>query len=449
MISYRHKRGFTLVELIIVIAFVSIIISTAGSMMVFSIRSQDVIEKEFQIQADMRLASEVVNQQVRYASAVFLLNSNQYTGSADLKEGWNYFVLSDDKSEIVHYSWNEISGTHDVSQLVKARDGVFYGLRFEGVHDKSQVVKYQLDGHFTDGGNVKVSIKSELNALNSVVVDDSGVGVLPSVSMAYRSEDIPDADKIKVAVTLVLDRSGSMGGIMGGTNNDIRLAVMKAKASELIDTFASMDNVYVSLIPFSTNANNPGAFLLAKDHKDALKTSISGYVANGGTNAGDGLRRSYYNHVTFNAGELDKVLNYTILLMDGNPTFWPSLDGSTHYYGLGDISSTFSVLGGDGQETTASINGSLDYISAFSNGYIKNISHTQTVFMKTFVIGFTAVPEQVNRANTIATYHTHAYDNRIKGFYYAATSSEELANVFASITEYILQDTWHIYGPTE
>lgn len=446
MISFKHKRGFTLVELIIVIAFVSIIISIAGSMMVFSIRSQEVIENEFQIQADMRLASEVVNQQVRYASAVFLLNSNQYKGSVDLKEGWNYFVLSDDKSEIVHYSWNEFSGTHDVSQMVKARDGVFYGLRFEGVHDKSQVVKYQLDGHFTDGGNVKVSIKSELNALNSVVVDDSGVGALPSVAMAYRSEDIPDADKIKVAVTLVLDRSGSMGGIMGGANNDIRLAVMKAKASELIDTFASMDNVYVSLIPFSTNANNPGAFLLAKDNKEALKTSISGYVANGGTNAGDGLRRSYYNHVTFNAGELDKVLNYTILLMDGNPTYWPSKDGSSHFFGTGDISDNGNVLGGNGSST---IDGSMDYISAFSNSYIKNISHTQTVFMKTFVIGFTAVIEEVNRANTIATYHTHAYDNRIKGFYYAATSSEELANVFTSITEYILQDTWHIYGPTE
>ena len=445
MISYKHKRGFTLVELIIVIAFVSIIISTAGSMMVFSIKSQDVIEKEFQIQSDMRVASEVVNQQVRYATAVFLLNSNQYTGSSDLKEGWSYFSLSDDKSEIVHYTWNEISGTHDMKQLVKARDGVFYGLRFQGVQNKSQVVKYQLDGHFTDGGNVKVSIKSELNALNSVVVDDTGLGTLPAVSMAYRSEDIPDAEKIKVAVTLVLDRSGSMGYEMGGTNHDIRIAVMKSKASDLIDTFASMDNVYVSLIPFSTNANNPGAFLLAKDHKDTLKDNINGYVASGGTNAGDGLRRSYYNHVTFNAGELDEVLNYTILLMDGNPTYWPSKDGSSHFYGTGDISDN-GELGGNGSTT---IDGSMNYISAFSNGYIKNTSHTQTVFMKTFVIGFTAVTEEVNRANNIATYHTHAYDNRIKGFYYEATSSEELESVFASITEYILQDTWHIYGPTE
>jgi len=446
MFLYKIKHGFTLVELIVVIAFVSIIFSTAGSIMVFSIKSQDVIEKEFQIQSDMRIASEIVNQQVRYASAVFLLNSSQYTGSSDLKEGWSYFALSDDKSEIVHYGWNETSGTHEVNQLVKARDGVFYGLRFDGMQDKSGVVKYQLDGHFDDGGKVKVSIKSELNALNSVVVDDSGVGVLPAVTMAYRSEDIPDADKIKVAVTLVLDRSGSMGYVMGGGNDDIRIAVMKAKASELIDTFASMDNVYVSLIPFSTNANNPGNFLLAKDHKDTLKASINGYSANGGTNAGDGLRRSYYNHVTFNSTELDKVLNYTILLMDGNPTYWPSKDGSTHFYGTGDISDNGNVLGGNGSST---IDGSMDYISAFSNSYIKNISHTQTVFMKTFVIGFTGVTEEVNRANTIATYHTHGYDNRIKGFYYAATSSEELANVFASITEYILQDTWHIYGPTE
>lgn len=444
MKRFKSKRGITLIELIIAISLVAMIIGTAGTIMVFSMRSQDVVSREYQVQADMRVASEVVNQQVRHATAVFMLNEDQFTDSGDLKDGWNYFALSDDQQEIVQYTWNEISGTHEVKELVKEQPNLFYGMSFHSVLSEERMVEFNLTGHLDNGGSVKVSISSILNALNSAVVDDSGTLMAPAIALAYRSEDIPDPEKIKVAVTMVLDKSGSMGYEMGDGNTDIRMTIMKEKASELIDTFADMDNVYVSLVPFSANANNPGAFLKASDHKDALKTSINGLIANGGTNAGDGLRRSYYRHVDLNSAEVDKVLNYTILLMDGNPTYWPSLNGSAHYYGTGNISNSTGDMGGNG---STSIDGSMDYIEAFSNGYIKKNDHTQTVFMKTFVIGFTAVPEQVTRAEEIATYHNHNLDDRIKGIYYAATSSEELEQVFSSIAEYILQETWHIYGP--
>lgn len=444
MIKSRKKiMGFTLVELIIVIAFLSVIISIAGSMMVFSFRSNDIVEKEYVIQANMRLASEVINQQVRHSTAIFLLNSAQFGGSGDLKAGWNYFTLSDDKSEIVQYVWDETTSSHNANKLTTAQPGILYGLNFTGDQSKYKMVNYQLDGSILDSGNVKVSIKSDLSALNTVVVDDSSTLSQPAIALAYRLEDIPNAEKIKVAVTMVLDKSGSMGYEMGNGNSDIRIAVMKAKASELIDTFADLDNVYVSLVPFSTNANNPGDFLLAKDNRDALKASINGLIANGGTNAGDGLRRSYYNHVTFNSTEPDRVLNYTILLMDGNPTYYP-VSGGSYFFGTGNIGS--SNLGGNGSST---ITDSMSYIEAFGNTLIKNTTVTQTVFMKTFVIGFTAIPTEVTRAGDIATYHNHSVDDRIKGFYYAATNSQELANVFNAITEYILLDTWHIYGPTE
>jgi len=446
MNPYKIRRGFTLIELIIAMALVSLVIGIASSMMVFSIKSQEIVAQEFQIQSEMRIASEIVNQQVRYASAVFLLNQKQFSGSSDLKNGWSYFALSTDKKQILHYKWNEVSGAHDSIQLSASSSDVFYGMTFGNVTNDARMVHFKLEGHRESTGDVKVSISSELNALNSVVVDDSGTSIAPSVTLAYRSDDVPDPEKIKVAVTLVLDKSGSMGYPMGGSNSNIRMTIMKSKASDLIDTFAAMDNVYVSLIPFSTNANNPGAFLLAKDNKVALKATINGLNANGGTNAGDGLRRSYYQHVSFNSTQVDKVLNYTILLMDGNPTYYPSTDGSTYFYLTGNISDSGSVMGGNGSSTTSDTMG---YIQGFSNNYIKNITQTQTVFMKTFVIGFTAIVAEVARAKDIANYHTLDSDDRIKGLYFEATSSEELANVFNSIADVILQETWHIYGPTQ
>lgn len=443
MKKFKIRNGITLIELIIVMSIIVVIISLAGTMMIFSTKSQAAVNMEFQIQSDMRLASEIVNQELRYSSAVFMLNEHQFEDSSDLKSGWSYFTLSDDDKEIVHYVWDESTSTHKQVSLVKAQDNILFNLNFKGVDSDSRMIDFKLDGYIEGSSGSKVSVSSVLNALNAAVVDDSGTPISPSVTLAYRSDDIPDPEKVKIAVTMVLDKSGSMGYEMGGGNSDIRISVMKEKAKELIDTFADMDNVYISLIPFSTNANNPGAFLKAEDNKVSLKNSIDSLNANGGTNAGDGLRRSYYQHVDFVDPD-HEVLHYTILLMDGNPTFWPSLNGSTNYYGTGNISDSTSNMGGNGSST---ISGSMSYIESFSNGYIKKNDSTQTVFMKTFVIGFTGVSEEVSRAQDIANYHSHSTDDRIKGMYYAATNSAELEEVFNSIVDFILSETWHIYGP--
>lgn len=444
MKKYRIRSGFTLIELIIAMSLIVIIVSLAVTMIIFSTKSQATVSREFDIQSDMRIASEIVNQELRYSTAVFMLNEHQFEDSSDLKSGWNYFTLSDDDREIVHYVWDKSTNTHRQESMVRAQDNLLYNLTFKGVDSDSRMINFELDGYIDGSSESKVSVSSVLNALNSAVVDDSGTPISPAVTLAYRSDDIPDPEKIKIAVTMVLDKSGSMGYQMGGGNTDIRISVMKEKAKELIDTFADMDNVYVSLISFSTNANNPGAFLKAADNKVSLKNSIDSLVANGGTNAGDGLRRSYYQHVDFVDPD-HEILHYTILLMDGNPTFWPSLNGSANYYGTGNISDSTSYMGGTGNDS--SISGSMSYIQLFSNGYIKKNDSTQTVFMKTFVIGFTGVSEEVSRAQDIANYHSHSTDDRIKGMYYAATSSAELEAVFNSIVDFILSETWHIYGP--
>ena len=442
--KYRTRNGFTLIELIIVMSIAIIIISSAGTIITFSMKSQAAVNKEFQIQSEMRLASEVLNQELRYSSAVFMLNEHQYQNSSNLKSGWSYFTLSDDDKEIVHYVWDKGAGVHKKVSMIKAQDDILFNMVFDGVITDSRMINFNLDVYTEGGGGTKLSVSSVLNALNAAVVDNSGTPISPAVTLAYRSDNIPNPENVRVAVTMVLDRSGSMGDQMGGGNNAIRIQVMKEKAKELIDTFANMDNVYVSLIPFSTNANSPGSFVKAKDNKTSLKNSIDSLNANGGTNAGDGLRRSYYQHVDFTDPNYE-ILHYTILLMDGNPTYWPVKgSGNPRYYGTGDISN----VGGTGSESPASnITNCMDYIKTLCDGYIKKNDSSQKVFMKTFVIGFTGVPAEVSRAMEIANYHSHSTDDRIKGMYYAAANSAELKEVFNSIVDFILKETWHIYGP--
>ena len=58
----------------------------------------------------------------------------------------------------------------------------------------------------------------------------------------------------------------------------------------------------------------------------------------------------------------------------------------------------------------------------------------------TFVIGFSAVSGDIANNRTIAEDYCY-------GTYYFSVSAIELEDAFNEITQTILQETWHIYGP--
>ena len=450
-----NKRGLTLIELLISLSFVSIIIVLATTMLNFSNKSQTVIGDEFQLQSQMRIAAETLNQEVRYATAVFLMNENQFRSSSDLKNEWNYVALSDDKSEILHYVWDSTSRTHKRNVLVGKQNQLSYQLKFSGSTEDSKLVNFVLDGYASNTINPKATITTTLNAVNSVVVDDSGTLISPSYVLAYRSDETPTPDNLKVAVTLVLDESGSMAEKMGGSGvgkDEYRTNVLKEQAKELIDLFQGMSNVYVSIVPFSNNANGIGPFIKVEGiASEQLKTQINNLKTDGGTNAGDGIRRSYFQHKAFNTNNAtSQVLNYTIILMDGNPTYYVRRN-RTNYYGSVPIGSKDNgvdiSISGSGSESEDNMNSSLSYINTLAKEVILKNATSPQIFMRTFVIGLNGNQYAVNRAQSVAQYHNHPTDDRVIGKYYAATSKQELKDAFGSIADYILKETWHIYGP--
>ena len=97
------RNGFTLVELIITVALISLVIASAFSMLIFGNKVFAKSTKEMDLQANMRLAIENVNKSVRYASAVFTVPSLDGT----LTDGWNYFGVRSaaGSNEVVELVW--------------------------------------------------------------------------------------------------------------------------------------------------------------------------------------------------------------------------------------------------------------------------------------------------------------------------------------------------------
>ena len=447
--SFKNRKGITLVELLIVLAIIGTLIPLGTNMLLFSTRSHKTVEEEYGIQSGIRLTSQIIGNFIRESSAIFMLNDS-YFDSSNLKNGWDYFALSDDNTQIIQYQWNSASNSHVANVLADAYPGVVYSLSFDKSVDDSLLGGFRLRA-VGNSGAVKADIFNELNALNTVVVDNSGNAAKPAVALAYRTEDIPDPSKPRISVTLVLDKSGSMAWNMDGEtitsgfdNPNSRFAIMKERTVELLDELESIGNVHVSVVHFATNANKSGNYhnlYRISDYKTTLVDLVNGIPKDGGgTNIGDGMRRAYHIHNGFKTSNTGNLLHYNIMLMDGNPTYWTEKNGS-YFYDTGDITS--SNVKGTGQETTANVNSSMNYVSAAGNTLYK----LGNVEIKTFVIGFSAKQADINRLNDIAGYVSSDTNTNITGQYYEAASGDALKDVYRDISKKIEMDAWHIFGP--
>ena len=463
----KKIAGFTLVEIIVSIVLLGMVLTMSGMFLNFSFNSERKVEKEYDLQTEVRRASSTVNEAIRDASVTFLIPQDVFLGSK--KENWSYLGLESNK-QVVQYTWNPETKTHDKKTILTSRDDVLYSLFFSKVQQEGKLVKFDLNVIDEEGDKKTFDVSSELEALNSVAVDEGGSESDPAVAIAYRSDPAPIPEEVTtqrevtIAISLVLDDSGSMDWDMNGRSNDdwgfdrnnIRKDIMKRRAAALIDQFAGIGNIQVSVIPFATTANNPSEMLYATDNKTAMKTKINGLNASGGTNTGDGLRRAYYQLEKYNNDHpTDEIVNYIILLTDGDPTFF-SGDNTKEYYswgrwydrsysdylpklGPGDCGEDYVWGAGNnsGSDGATNLQRSMTYCKSVADN---KILLNSALNINTFFIGFSAVPTDIANNRTVA-------ENYCQGRYYEAAGEVELEQTFEEITQTILQETWHIYGP--
>ncbi len=443
------RKGFTLVEVILVLAIIGIVISLSATMLTYSIRSHKIVDEEYQIQSNIRMTSQIISNYIKESSAIFMLN-DAYFDSSNLKNEWDYFALSDDKTQVIQYKWDSSSSTHVANVLADSYPGLVYSLSFDKSDEDSLLGGFTIRA-VSDSGAVKANVHNEVNALNTVVVDNTGNSSNPAVALAYRTQDIPDPSKPRISVTLVLDKSGSMAWNLAGNtitngfeNPNSRFAIMKLRTVDLLNELESIGNVHVAVVPFDSDANKDGNYqnlYRISNNKTTLVNLVNGIPKDGGgTNIGDGMRRAYHIHNAFKTSNTGNLLHYNIILGDGNPTYWTESGGS-YLYADGGISS--SNIKGTGNEDTSNINSSMNYVSAIGDNLYKGGS----VEIKTFVIGFSANSANITRLNNIAGYVTSSTNTKIVGHYYEATSSEALQDVYKDISKQIEMDAWHIFGP--
>lgn len=463
------NKGFTLVEVIIAMTLIGMVAAIAGSMINFSFKAEKKAEEEYDLQAEVRLAAEVVNNALRNTSVTFLMNGKMPETKA---QGWNYIGMSADGTEILQYTWDEVSNSHTEKRLLQARPASNYVLDFSNPKS-TKLIDYTIGFDQVNSNNFEV--KSSVNAVNSIAIDYIKDEKNPSQVLAYRLDERPKAGKDTkgaVVITMVLDTSGSMAYDMGGSGKDknkIRMTIMKEKAKALVGDFP--ENVHLSIFEYSTDADDAmGREFIKLDtegKKNTVKSTIEGFRATGGTNTGDALRRAYHKLGEYVPQPNEEPLNYIILLTDGNPTYYShtATDGfwsgpwwnqtwvekskygnSTRQAKIPDdeyqvdanAAKWVSGPGNDDDNGKNCLNYATYMGSIIAGDTSKNI--------KTFVIGFSGVNSEITKAETIATSANKA-GTKVEDVYFEAGSGEELGIAFDAIKEAILTEYWHIYGP--
>ncbi|KUK71670.1 MAG: hypothetical protein XD91_1774 [Clostridiales bacterium 38_11] len=467
MFKLKNNKGFTLVELIVVIALLGVVLAGSFSILSFGNTVHRMGVDEFEIQASARLTAQHISNVARYASATFTIPESSFKES-NLTNGWDYIGIMD--GEVVLYKYEEQGGTWDHYKTVvaPASDKVNYEIIFNKVvnDNTEKIIGFTILGFVDDQvieydteGNPKghITIISQSESLNSLQVVHKGDGSEPATAVAFRTSirENPILEELKpiAQIALVLDVSGSMAWAMDGTKSGIsesekRITKLKNSANTLINNFDASDYpIYVSLVPFSTDANNPNPFYLVDSHTGTLTSIINNLEALGGTNTGDGIRRAYYNIINnrSNSDFVDRnISDYLIILVDGVSTYGSVISNSNNNF-----------LTSDGNVSSTQVKGSGSTLDeTYGTPYVEAIGNMVKADgkMKVHVIGFakstdTATETEFRTNLNFIGQKTGAEAVSSGIYYHLAGDEDELDIIFGEIQKEILNDLWYIDGP--
>ncbi len=480
----NRRAAFTFVELIVSMALIFLVLGMSGNLLWNFSRAQLVTNEKYNLNSAMRIASTETNDILRFSSALFTIPEGRFF-EANLTDGWNYYGLSPDNTEVIKFTYEERLNGMGIMELrhwrdvvIPARANIQYNMTFVKSTTNDQIVTFRIIATNTLSNTATVAIESEVEVLNALQVVDRGTPLQAAVAIAFRAEERPE-DQIVGVITMVMDASGSMAWNLNKSKTSnvpvLEQRITKVKnalngytktsgevVEGMINEFGKEDNIEIALVPFSTSANSPDTKSSTSNashqfyrvtnatQRTALKNLVTGMIADGGTNTGDGMRRAYYRNEFFknnvktmaNYGSKFSTKDYMIILVDGITTMATSVGGvgdSKYKQDDGHVSnfnrpSNWNDAGiiGHGSEERVETDRYVELIGA-------KIKEAKT---KVYVIGFSELSSELASVQKIAN-AAGATSTSV----YKFTDSLDLDAVFTEIKADIMKDLWHVRGP--
>lgn len=127
---YNKYKAFTLVEILVAVAIMSILLASLIYVMGDSIRTHRNTNDVYKIQTNVVYASNSLNEAVRESTAIFVLAENKYNPknitdervkndikNLGLTEQWNYIGPNSDGTKIYNFVWDPVNNVHNAFEL--------------------------------------------------------------------------------------------------------------------------------------------------------------------------------------------------------------------------------------------------------------------------------------------------------------------------------------------
>lgn len=493
-----NKKGFTLLELIVVMAVAGMVITVVMSLMLFGFNVYGMTSNDHELQSNVRLAMENLGNTMRESKAVFAVPDAEFKD-----DEWNYLTVDDGGTTVVSYEWNGTDWDRNV--MLGPYPDVTFDIVFlkENTMDKDNTVEMFIEAKTAGGSVQRFAISTGYQVFNALQVINYGTESNPAKALAYRMDEFHYANmKVYVNIALVLDTSGSMSFNLAGTQTsgvplaNRRITMMKEKTVELIELFATNTNpdieISMALIQYNTHANNPNSFRNVSTSKASLITDVNNFCSGssqdcaGGTNIGDGLRRAYYSSETLKATqeashseELGNILvkNYVIVLSDGDYTMYSrNVDSATTTTQRERVCFWGFCWWDDVTTTTYTRNYFLGNGNIFNTSWVRESNESSvTNVNQPYVVGLNGsdldpkAKTYIDLVGGLGLNDNDRYINYIIGFTpsisgtalqniqsalsidpsraFTADDADELGLAFTDIKTSITNDSWHYMGP--
>lgn len=107
----KNKSGFTLIEIMVGLAILSIVISVTYSLLFFGANSFSMNNRQYILQSDYRFAMDSIVKEVRFATSLELVDASEDVFTNTFEEGYNYFYIND--GNLLHAVYNKDRGYHN------------------------------------------------------------------------------------------------------------------------------------------------------------------------------------------------------------------------------------------------------------------------------------------------------------------------------------------------
>ncbi len=367
--SNKKNKGFTLIELVIVLVILGMVIAIITGFPIQSAKFSGSHHEEYYFQSDMRDAMNRIDDRIKKADAVFAVQRKDFLGGGKagakktpyeaLDQDWSYIGVAEqgqNAGQVCLFEFNEKTSKWKETRLSTGNHKLIFSLVFDKKYKegaRQKMLEYELGGTPLDAeGNLDKKLKRYLRTstevLNAFTVVNRGNKKDPSVAIAFKSGD-RKVNK-KAYVTFVVDVSDSMReNIITSQKIDTsrylhdknsKMAIVHSNMKQMVETLQKSLNAEIAIVDFAqyatilTEGENNNFIKVEKNGDKILKKideltierlewkSWGIYNRPPSTNVGDGLRVAYHNikKKIKSSPKGKSQRHYVVLLVDGNPT---------------------------------------------------------------------------------------------------------------------------------